>query len=270
VTVRANIDAGLLKITTGKNFVFTASDSLFNIGGDPGSGDSSTSAWAAVQAAAEAAKTNFSGTGNAALTALVNQAIAAGSASNIIAANSVVVIAQELNVNGILQSGVPDYTVTVPVTATQAGGEIDFANQAHNLYLTNPSAAQALVNAHGLQTDDFNLFRLKGNAAATATDPNTGLTYQSSATGDNIPVYYDASFVDSTSGVHGRLVVNAVKVQGGFMSLTGRILSTGNGQLRVMDGFGRINVNNQTTLPLVLNKLDTSDGIDTLLFGDKK
>jgi filamentous hemagglutinin family protein len=51
-----------------------------------------------------------------------------------------------------------------------------------------------------------------------------------------------------------------ITVQGGTMQLYGDIFSTGNGQLNVLDGYGRIDVTNSTTAPLLLNRLDTGAG----------
>ena len=46
------------------------------------------------------------------------------------------------------------------------------------------------------------------------------------------------------------------------MELFGNIFSTGNGELKVLDGYGRIQVNNTSGLDLVLNRLDTGPGVE--------
>lgn len=56
------------------------------------------------------------------------------------------------------------------------------------------------------------------------------------------------------------LELGNIQVEGGTMQLFGDILSTGGGQLNVLDGYGRIQVENTTTIPLVLNRLDTGAG----------
>jgi len=54
-----------------------------------------------------------------------------------------------------------------------------------------------------------------------------------------------------------------VIVEGGYMRLAGHIMSTGNGLLKVVDGFGKITVNNQTDYDMYINNLDTGgDGIE--------
>lgn len=56
------------------------------------------------------------------------------------------------------------------------------------------------------------------------------------------------------------LELGNIQVEGGFMQLFGDVLSTGGGQLNVLDGYGRIQVDNLTDRTLVLNRLDTGAG----------
>ncbi|MBT9455580.1 MAG: leukotoxin LktA family filamentous adhesin [Burkholderiaceae bacterium] len=56
------------------------------------------------------------------------------------------------------------------------------------------------------------------------------------------------------------LELGNIQVEGGFMQLFGDVLSTGGGQLNVLDGYGRIQVENLTDRALVLNRLDTGAG----------
>src|SRR5262249_44391500 len=157
----ANITAGTLDIKAGRNFVLTSPESLFHAGGDPGGG---TSPWHQVQTLAEnygtgvaanttSANGNFSAAGQAAVAA----GLAAGPVSNIIAANNVVIVANELNVNGVIQSGIADYNVNI--TAAQQA-QINAAETARAQFLAGQfAAAQATVNAAGLKTDDYLYFR---------------------------------------------------------------------------------------------------------------
>ena len=63
------------------------------------------------------------------LAGLVSNALKTGSASNIIAANNVVIVAQDLNLDGTLQSGIQDYNVHI-TSAYQTA--IDAANNARS------------------------------------------------------------------------------------------------------------------------------------------
>lgn len=59
----------------------------------------------------------------------------------------------------------------------------------------------------------------------------------------------------------GRIEVNPVKVQGGYLEIYGNVFSTGSGRLRTIDGFGRISIDNQTAHEMALNRLDVGPGI---------
>ncbi|KKK90598.1 hypothetical protein LCGC14_2721400, partial [marine sediment metagenome] len=88
-------------------------------------------------------------------------------------------------------------------------------------------------------------------------DEETGFEYYAQENDENIRAWYNA--------LEDRIEVNVVRVQGGYMELFGQILSTGNGELRVMDGYGRITIDNDTTHPLLINKLDTGRGVAGVL-----
>ena len=61
------------------------------------------------------------------------------------------------------------------------------------------------------------------------------------------------------------IVLDQVQVGGGYMELTGHILSTGNGQLKVLDGFSQVHVTNNTTRHLELAGLDLGRGVEGTL-----
>ncbi len=74
---------------------------------------------------------------------------------------------------------------------------------------------------------------------------------------DNIDVYYEAPT--------GQLVLGQTDVQGGLVELYGDMLSTGSGNINVLDGYGAINVINDTDYPLVTSGLSTGQGTAGLL-----
>ncbi|UVE18466.1 leukotoxin LktA family filamentous adhesin [Pseudomonas sp. LS44] len=57
-----------------------------------------------------------------------------------------------------------------------------------------------------------------------------------------------------------RLVLDQVEVAGGYMELTGYIMSTGNGELKVLDGYSQVKVKNNTGYQLGLNGIDLGEG----------
>jgi len=237
-----NINVGTLVIDAGGDFVQTYTECLFNVGGNPGTN------WSNVTDITQADKIDRSGVNavdhsldTGPLTSLqqleqaVYDALYGERDSNIIAANNVYISAQYLNINGILQSGIADRWVTV--TADQASA-VQGAELVYSQYRAGDvSAANATLTTYGLETTDWKYFLL----------PAEG----------NVDVFWNAEL--------DRLELESVKIQGGFMQLFGEIVSTGGGQIKVMDGYGRIVIDNRTDYDLVTNLLDTGTGVEGLL-----
>jgi hypothetical protein len=139
--------------------------------------------------------------------------------SSTVAGNNVYISAPHINVNGLVQSGLADQTIT----------------------LTN--SIQSQINAFAWQY---------------SVNLDSGLNperyYKLEGTSGNIAAYYDAQ--------EKRIEIDKIRVQGGYMELLGEITSTGNGKLKVLDGYGRININNQTNYDLSFRGLDVGRGVE--------
>jgi hypothetical protein len=89
-----------------------------------------------------------------------------------------------------------------------------------------------------------------------------GLVYLPSASSSDFLVRFDTATE--------QIVVDELRVSGGFIDLTGHILNTGNGEIRVLGGYGNIEITNETPYDLVLNRLDASNrGAGVLVIKDK-
>jgi len=159
------------------------------------------------------------------------------SRSNIIAANNVFISAQYLNVNGTIQSGMPERSVTISLSET---ARIDAAKTAYNYWRSGDrtlrALAQSIVKSNGLTTGDFKKFELPADS------------------GDNIKVFFNAEL--------NRLELEPVTGRGGYMELFGKVVSTGSGKLNVLDGYGNITITNETGYDLVTNLLDSGRGVE--------
>ncbi len=60
--------------------------------------------------------------------------------------------------------------------------------------------------------------------------------------------------------VNDRILLEDVNVHGGYIELFGQILSTGTGKVVALDGYGTINIDNQTNYSLAIQSLDTGTG----------
>ncbi len=90
----------------------------------------------------------------------------------------------------------------------------------------------------------------------------TGRISLATATNADFAAYYDTDT--------GRIVVQDMRVTGGFVSLTGTVVNTGGGEIRVMGAYGNVQIENTTGYELVLNGIDASTtGAGTLIIVDK-
>jgi Ca2+-binding RTX toxin-like protein len=229
--IAANID-----INAGQDFVLTETG-VTHIGGDP------RGQWFTEWNAAEAdALGDLSA--NRAVNVATPTVSGPKSGGSISAGGNVFINAEFLNINGTIQSGRPDRTLTLgtSLNATIASAQSTYdsaANKARFRYTD-------LVLEPTL--DEDGVLRLD---AASLVDDTT------------ITAVWDAQ--------EREIVVNNVALSGGYISLFGHMLSTGDsngannrGTIRAVDGFGRISIDNQTNYAMRLNNLDTggADGIE--------
>lgn len=152
---------------------------------------------------------------------------AQGACSTIIAGNNVFISAERLNLNGIIQAGLEDRSMVIDPSLVSGVNAVKIAN-ARSAYLANPTGADRY----------YDLF---------VADPGSA----------SITVRYDAA--------NDRLELGGVRFGGGHMELFGDIFSTGNGELRVLDGYGRINITNNTGYDLAMGRLDTGSGVEGMI-----
>ena len=222
------LQAATINITAGANFILTTAG-FQSIGGNP------ADQWLGVSNTLE--QVNAEGqpqllTGSKSYTqAGTLPSTDPPAVGSIIAQDNVIISAQYLNINGTVQSGIADYNLDLP------------------------STLNATISQDQTQYDD-ELAEGTGNVTSlfplnTGPDPTTDPQGYDEwlVSGDNIQADYNAQTQ--------QIQVDAVDVQGGFMELEGNILSTGNGRINVMDGYGQINVTNDTECDIVLNDLDT-------------
>ncbi len=66
-------------------------------------------------------------------------------------------------------------------------------------------------------------------------------------------IYYDP--------IREAIIVEPLAIRGGYVELFGQIINTGSGKIIALDGFGEIEIDNQTDLDLVIKGLDTGLGM---------
>jgi filamentous hemagglutinin family protein len=217
--VSANINAETVNIATGGDFIKTYTPGFTHQGGNP------ISQLGSLPDQREAAKVDYSQNG-------LTQNCSSG-CSTTIAGNNVYISGEKLNINGLIQAGLPDRAILIDSSLLAA---------------TNPSMGIANSAAIAKLKADWQ----SGDHSTRYLDLNNPAP-ESSA----IKVSYDAE--------NDRLVLANVRMGGGHMELFGNVFSTGNGELRVMDGYGRINVTNTTGYDLAVGRLDTGPGVEGVI-----
>ncbi|MDX2182860.1 MAG: leukotoxin LktA family filamentous adhesin [Gemmatimonadaceae bacterium] len=202
------ITADTIDIDAGGDFVQSYVNGLYNIGG---SQNDPSMMWASVASASEAGKVDRVVSGSR-----VGQ-------GSIIAGNNVFISARYLNINGTVQSGIPDWSLDLD------SGLVADIDAWRSDYIAALEAGAVLPGK----------LQLKGSLA----DPK-----------GTIAAFYNPE----TDQVE----LEGVRIRGGYMQLFGEILSTEGGHLNVIDGFGRIDIENHTGRSLVVNSLDTGNGIE--------
>lgn len=163
--------------------------------------------------------------------------------AGIVANGSVLIAARYLNINGNIQSGIPEWGVRVPADAAVMIPGIGLAtfDQARLHYNSLTPEQRAVADAEYYNVSGATVDGLAGNMQGSW---------------EKISVRYNAR--------ENRLELGGVTVQGGYIELFGQIFNTNNqggGKLRVLDGYGQIKVDNGTDLPLWVNTLDTGRGV---------
>ncbi len=235
VLVNGNLTAGSLSIASGGDFVFGDTDSngdgFFHTGGDP------FDLYSAVAEANEAANSLVSDP----------QAPVSGTAGSVsddagstIVAGNVLITSENINVNLIIQSGISYHEVTI--------------SDPGDLQATVDAATVAYESADPASADSLRYVNLDAKYLNSATGNASNDLFDSIQ--DNLGLQWDAR--DQTL-----ILVGEIEVKGGFMQLTAnRILNTSGGALRVLDGYGTIDIENQTALPITLSNLSVGRGSD--------
>ncbi|HQZ02069.1 MAG TPA: leukotoxin LktA family filamentous adhesin [Thauera sp.] len=160
---------------------------------------------------------------------------------SIVANGSVLLAARYLNINGTIQSGIPEWGVSVPDGAKVRlpdGSRVDF-DTARDFYNTLSPADQAQLGAEYFEVVDASV---------------SGLAPAQWGDWTRITVNYNAR--------DDRLELAGAQVQGGYIELFGQIFNTkdGGGKLRVLDGYGQVSVRNDTGKTLWVNTVDAGRG----------
>ncbi|HLH47929.1 MAG TPA: hypothetical protein VKV96_01200, partial [Roseiarcus sp.] len=190
-----------------------------------------------------------------------------GLGAGITANGAISISARYLDINSTIQSGIATWSLDLPaapsltaLTSTDIGisaAQIQTAQQTYQSSLVgNPNASPLIPISNGYDTFTYDAatgqlqFSVQVANDYVAHNPNSlGVYTVTNATG-NIGVSYDAK--------NTQYDIDGTSVHGGYVQLYGDIMNTsqGAGQINVLDGFGTIDLVNNTNIPVVLQTLD--------------
>lgn len=222
------IYGGTVTIASGGDVFLGNPSALVNIGATPNSNDGFGS-YAATREAAD----GCSGSGSISCTATASQA---SEASFSVAAGSVFITGETINVNGLIQSGFSDIEVSISQAELDAAYTAAGDDRTHTF-----KVYRASLDGTG------NDRQVSGNAGVSDTNQYQ-VVYAELDRGD-----------DLTSTTDDVIRVNGTQIKGGQVVLSGRIASTGKGLINVVDGYGRIAVTNTSNVPVELGQVDAGD-----------
>ncbi|MFW6273458.1 MAG: leukotoxin LktA family filamentous adhesin [Halanaerobium sp.] len=148
-----------------------------------------------------------------------------------IAGNNIFLSATYLNLNGLIQSGLPYWNLELSDLETEIEKYINDWEDADK---------PDLKNFNDLQNYQLSAFdneeRRDDQEIAAYFNPQTE-----------------------------QIELNNAVVKGGYIEIFGEISNTGGGEIKAVDGYGRINISNNTPYDMVINNLDTGNDIDSLI-----
>ena len=147
-----------------------------------------------------------------------------------IVGNNVFISGRYLNINGLVQAGIADYSLVIDDGDLSL--KIGSIQDAKNDYLTK-------LNAH---------------------DPAATKLYQLADKYGNAIAYYNVET--------DKIELSNINVSGGHLELYGEIINTsltGAGELRVLDGYTKLNIENNSSYDLVLNSINIGNKIEGVI-----
>ncbi|MCT4556456.1 MAG: leukotoxin LktA family filamentous adhesin [Pelagimonas sp.] len=153
---------------------------------------------------------------------------------NVTALGNIFIYADVLNINGRIQSGITDWSLTVD------------------------ASIDPFLNAVSWHTDPLEIYRpLRGSPVGSDADSSNveivGLNAPTPLLGDN---HMSGNVSVNFDPVANRLEIAPILTRGGYIEIAGRIASTGGGEIVAAHGYGRLNVDNNSSRDLVFSHVD--------------
>ena len=177
----------------------------------------------------------------------------------VLAGEKIFVVANTVNLNGLIQSGIAEKNITINdftgLTGTNLfnvfkndldtdGDSVLDGNEWNDLNGNGQFDLADLANSDALAFDNATTLV----SGAQRAFSGSGLTREMRGLSK---VYYDPS--------NDSVYVSSLEAKGGEVFIGGKLISTGNGQINVLDGYGSFDINNLSGKDIVLSSVDTGE-----------
>jgi hypothetical protein len=171
-------------------------------------------------------------------------------AGGIYASGGIFMGARYLNVNGTIQSGQADYnaTLTTASVGTKISNWQTQWRRNRGTYLANGTSSMIQVSGPLPTDSEAEINKQFANGTINATQRTNAINAMATRRVQPV-IYFDAET--------NRLKVAPTNVTGGLVELVGSVINTGGGVIRALDGYARMNIDNQTSYGIDLLGLDT-------------
>jgi hypothetical protein len=245
------LDGLEVQVNAGKNFVLSSPSVSQSVGGSP------ENLYAVAYTDDQQRKLDAMGivrcgtarAGVPSATSFTDNCLRQGS-GGIYASGGIFLGARYLNINGTIQSGQPDYKVTLTnasVGSTINAWETEWTSN-RGSYLAEGRSSLVQVAGRRPTDNEADINKQFANGSITAARRDQLLAEMDARRAQPV-VYYDAE--------DNRLKVAATDATGGLVEVVGSIINTGGGVIRALDGYARFDIDNQTGYGLDLLGLDT-------------
>jgi hypothetical protein len=171
-------------------------------------------------------------------------------AGGIYASGGIFMGARYLNVNGTIQSGQADFnaTLTTASVGTQITAWQTQWRKNRGSYLSRGVSSMVQVSGPLSTDSEAEINKQYANQTITASQRTVAINAMAARRTQPV-IYFDAET--------NRLKVAPTNVTGGLVELVGSVINTGGGVIRALDGYARMNIDNQTSYGIDLLGLDT-------------
>ncbi|MCM2679612.1 leukotoxin LktA family filamentous adhesin [Echinimonas agarilytica] len=184
----------------------------------------------------------------------------------IFANGDILISARYLNINSTIQSGREMWQLDIgsaPTVQARIDGNDSFVTESKVKSLASGQGASVTY----IKDDDGKLVSVEFSTAFAKTYYDTYKSQSNASEFFRLVVANDDTIGAAFDASSDTIVVDGVEVSGGFIQLFGQLMNTSNdsGKLVVLDGYGQVQIDNQSGYNLELSNISTGRGVEGVI-----